>query len=156
MSHADTLLLPRIGLGFLLAYLLGFERNLRGAAAGDRTFALVGAACAAITAVTHVNSPQAVAGVVTGVGFIGGGVVFHGAGGLVRGITTAATIFAAAGIGVVVGYGHLALGAIVTLGVLLTLEVQHIPFLRWLDGRTYQSRFRPDQGMTDQEPDQRS
>ena len=156
MSHADVLLLPRIGLGFLLAYVLGFERNLRGAAAGDRTFALVGAATAAMTAVVHVSSPQAVAGVITGVGFIGGGVVFHGAGGLVRGITTAATIFAAAGVGVVVGYGHLLLGAVVAAGVLLTLEIQHIPFLRWLDGRTYAGRFAPDEMMIRPDGDQRS
>ncbi len=156
MSHADVLLLPRIGLGFLLAYVLGFERNLRGAAAGDRTFALVGAATAAMTAVVHVSSPQAVAGVITGVGFIGGGVVFHGAGGLVRGITTAATIFAAAGVGVVVGYGHLLLGAVVAAGVLLTLEIQHIPFLRWLDGRTYAGRFAPDEMMIQPDGDQRS
>jgi putative Mg2+ transporter-C (MgtC) family protein len=145
VSHADILLLPRIGVGFVLAYILGFERQIRGAPAGDRTFALVGTAATAITAVTHLNSPQAVAGVVTGIGFIGGGVLFHGQGAMVRGITTAATIFAAAGVGVVVGYGHLLLGTAVAAGVLLTLEIQHIPFLRWLDARSYKGRFVPDE-----------
>jgi putative Mg2+ transporter-C (MgtC) family protein len=154
VSHADILLLPRIGLGFLLAYVLGFERELRGSPAGDRTFSLVGAATAAITAVVHGNSPQAVAGVLTGVGFIGGGVVFHGTGGLVRGITTAATIYAAAGVGIVVGYGHLVLGTIVTAGLLLTLELQHIPFLKWLDAQNYRGRFEDDSAM--HEDDQRS
>lgn len=154
MSHADIQLLPRIGLGFLLAYILGFERELRGSPAGDRTFSLVGAAAAAITAVTHANSPQAVAGIITGVGFIGGGVVFHGSGGLIKGVTTAATIFATAGVGVVVGYGHLVLGAIVSAGLLLTLELQHIPYLNWLDAQHYRGRFEVDAALM--EPDQRN
>src|SRR5438128_5460126 len=100
MAHHDYALLARIALGFILAYLLGFEREIRGSPAGDRTFSLVGAASAAITAVAYRSSPQAVAGVVTGVGFIGAGVVFHSEGGAIKGITTAATIFAAAAIGV--------------------------------------------------------
>jgi len=84
--------LVRIAVGFALAYAFGIERQLRGAPAGARTFALVGASSAAITAVASGTSPQAVAGVVTGIGFIGGGVVFHGEGGLIRGVTTAASI----------------------------------------------------------------
>ena len=144
VSHADLALLARMVVGFGLAYLLGFERQLRGAAAGDRTFALVGAAAAAITAVAVKTSPQAIAGVVTGVGFIGGGLVFRGQMGAVRGITTAATIFATAGIGVVVGFGHLGLGVVATALLLLTLEIQHIPFLRWLDARHYADRFEND------------
>ena len=70
--------------------MVGFERSVRGSAAGDRTFAMVCAAAAAVTAVVARSSPQAVAGVITGVGFIGAGVVFHGEGGLITGITTAA------------------------------------------------------------------
>lgn len=144
MSHADLALLARMVVGFVLAYLLGFERQLRGAAAGDRTFAMVGAGAAAITAVSVKTSPQAIAGVVTGVGFIGGGLVFRGQMGAVRGITTAATIFATAGIGVVVGFGHLLLGVVATALLLLTLEIQHIPFLSWLDARRFADRFQND------------
>jgi putative Mg2+ transporter-C (MgtC) family protein len=147
VSHADVLLLPRIALGFVLAYILGFERQLRGAPAGDRTFALVGAAAAAITAVAHSNSPQTVAGVVTGIGFIGGGVVFHMQGGLIRGITTAASIFAIAAVGIVIGYGHLLLGTVVAGAVLLTLEIPHIRFLKWLDARNYEDKFAMDEAL---------
>jgi putative Mg2+ transporter-C (MgtC) family protein len=152
VSHADVLLLPRIGVGFVLAYIFGFERELRGAAAGNRTFALVGAAAAAITAVAAPTSPQAIAGVVTGIGFIGGGVMFRAEGGLIRGITTAAAIFASAAIGIVVGYGHILLGSLTAAGLLLTLELQHIPFLRWLDARNYRDRFQLDRDMRDDEP----
>jgi putative Mg2+ transporter-C (MgtC) family protein len=149
----DASLMARIGEGFALAYLFGFERQLRGAPAGDRTFALVGASAAAITSVVAPSSPQAVAGVVTGIGFIGGGVVFHVRGANPRGITTAATIFASAAIGIVVGYGHLWLAAATTALLLLTLELQHIPFLRWLDARNYNNRFRNDrEAMSMEEP----
>ena len=144
MSHADLLLLPRIAVGFVLAYIFGFERELRGSAAGDRTFALVGASAAAITSVAARTSPQAIAGVVTGIGFIGAGVMFRGDSGLIRGITTAATIFASAAIGIVVGYGHILLGTLTAAGLLLTLELQHIPFLRWFDASNYRDRFQLD------------
>src|SRR2546421_9234832 len=81
---------------FGLSFAIGFEREIRGAPAGDRTFALVGTGAAAITAVAHVSSPQAIAGVITGIGFIGGGLVFRGDEGMLKGMTSAATIFAVA------------------------------------------------------------
>jgi putative Mg2+ transporter-C (MgtC) family protein len=141
-SDAEVAL--RILVGFALAFAVGFERELRGSSAGDRTFSLVGGAAAAITAVTFPLSPQAVAGVVTGVGFIGAGVVFHGEGGLVKGVTTATAVFAVAGTGIVVGSGHLALGVLTTALVLLVLELRNIPGVRRLDARRYQTRVRDD------------
>lgn len=144
MSSADLALLARIAVGFALAYLLGYERQLRGSPAGNRTFALIGAASAAITAVSVSRSPQTIAGVVTGLGFIGAGVVFHRDGGPVTGVTTAATIFATAAVGIVVGFGHLQLGAITAGGIMLTLELPHIPGLRRLDANAIAGRFADD------------
>jgi putative Mg2+ transporter-C (MgtC) family protein len=144
MLHGDLGLLGRILLGFALAYAFGFERQIRGSPAGDRTFALVGAAATAITAVAGSSSPQTVAGVVTGIGFIGGGVVFHGEGGLVRGLTSAAAIFGVAAIGIVVGYGHIVLGVITATVLLFSLEVPHHRYLRWLNARNYSHRFEDD------------
>src|SRR5207248_1789400 len=57
-----------IALAFALSFVIGFEREIRGAPAGDRTYALVGTGAAAITTVTVVSSPQAIAGIVTGIG----------------------------------------------------------------------------------------
>ena len=89
------------------------------------------------------TSPQAIAGILTGIGFIGAGVVFvHGA--TIRGLTSAATVFAVAGIGIVLGYGHLYLGLFVAAGFLFMLELQHIPGLRFLDASTYAARFAND------------
>ena len=93
MTHADILLLWRILAAAGLAFALGFERELRGAPAGDRTYALIGTASAAVTAVTIHSSPQTVAGLITGIGFVGGAFVFRSESGELRGITSAATMF---------------------------------------------------------------
>ena len=143
MSHSELVLLGRVAVGFGLSFLFGFERQLRGSPAGDRTFALVGATATAVTAVAGIRSPQAIAGIVTGLGFIGAGVVFHQRG-LVKGLTTAAALFAVAGMGIVIGYGHLWLGVMMAAILLFTLELQHIPFLKFLDAQTYAGRFRDD------------
>ena len=141
MTHEDLVLLGRVGLAFLLCYAVGFERALRGASAGDRTFSLVGTAAAAMTAVTLGPAPQAIGGVVTGVGFIGAGLVLRGGMGMVRGMTSAAAIFAATGIGVVAGTGHYWLALFVALLTLLDLELRHMPVLNRLEAHRYANRM---------------
>ena len=141
---SELALLARIGVGFALAFVIGFERELRGSPAGDRTFALVGGAAAAMSATVANSSPQALAGVITGIGFIGAGVVVQYRDAFIRGITTASAIFATACIGVVVGTGHLGLGAAATFLIVVVLELRNIPVLHRLDARRYQGRFRDD------------
>jgi putative Mg2+ transporter-C (MgtC) family protein len=141
---SDWALLARIGVGFALAFVVGFERGIRGSPAGDRTFALIGASTAAVTAAVYKTSPQAVAGVITGIGFIGAGVVFHTENSFVRGITTASAMFATAAIGVVVGTGRLMVGTVTAVGVLLLLELRNIPGVQRLDARRFQESFRDD------------
>ena len=89
-----------------LTYALGFERALRGATAGDRVFALIGAGSGVVGIIALHGAPNALAGAITGVGFIGGGLVFRraaGRGEVVVGLNTAAAIFAAAAIGAAAG-----------------------------------------------------
>jgi putative Mg2+ transporter-C (MgtC) family protein len=141
--HTDLHLLARVALACAMAFAFGFERQLRGSPAGNRTFALIGGTAAAVTAVAGKTSPQAVAGILTGIGFIGAGMVFvHGV--TIRGLTTAATVFAVAGIGIVFGYGHLYLGLFVAVIFMFLLELQHIPGLRSLDASHIASRFAND------------
>jgi putative Mg2+ transporter-C (MgtC) family protein len=141
--HTDIHLLVRVALGCAVAFAFGFERQLRGSPAGNRTFALIGGTAAAVTAVAGTSSPQAVAGILTGIGFIGAGLVFvHGV--TIRGLTSASTVFAVAGIGIVFGYGHLYLGLFVALVFMFLLELQHIPGLRALDASTIAARFAND------------
>ena len=115
MSHQDLVLFGRVGLAFILCFAVGFERELRGSPAGDRTFSLVGTAAAAVSAVTVGPAPQAIGGVITGVGFIGAGFVLRSQHGMIRGMTSAAALFAATGVGVVAGTGHPWLAVFVSL-----------------------------------------
>jgi putative Mg2+ transporter-C (MgtC) family protein len=130
-----------------LTYLLGFERDLRGAAAGDRVFALIGAGSGLIGIIASHGAPNALAGAITGIGFIGGGLVFRQTTAkieVITGITTAAAIFAAAAIGAAAGEGRLLLATVGTALALLVLEIRHISWLSWLDGKHWASRFAAD------------
>jgi putative Mg2+ transporter-C (MgtC) family protein len=142
---SDWDLVARVAVGFVLAFAIGFERELRGSPAGDRTFGLIGASIAGMTAVLWREAPQAVAGAITGLGFIGAGVVLHGENQFVRGVTTAAAIFATAAMTVVAGTGHLLLATLMTGLILLALELRDLPVLRFADARRYQPRFRNDE-----------
>ena len=144
MTATDVDLVYRVLVGLALAFAVGFERELRGSPAGDRTFSLIGTASAAIAAVAGVTSPQALAGIITGVGFIGGGLILKGRDDTVHGVTTAATVFAVAGVGLVVGMGHLVVGTLVGLTTILILELKYLPGLRVLDAGRYSHRFRSD------------
>jgi putative Mg2+ transporter-C (MgtC) family protein len=65
------------------------------------------------------------AGIVVGVGFIGAGVILHREGGGVAGLTTAATIWAVAGIGLAAGAGLYIVSAVATVIILGVLFIPH-------------------------------
>ena len=140
----------RMALALALTYAIGFERELRGAAAGDRTFALVGMGSAVVGYLALNHAPNALAGVVTGVGFLGAGVIIHGGAqgdSMIRGVTTAATIYLAAAVGAAAGQGELLLATVTTVAAIFLLELRHATVLRWLDGRRWAQRFRDDEDM---------
>jgi putative Mg2+ transporter-C (MgtC) family protein len=106
-----------------LSSLIGFERQWRNRLAGLRTNTLValGAASFVIYAALLPNedSPTRVAAqVVSGIGFLGAGLIFR-EGLSVRGLNTAATIWCSAAVGVLAGAGFLAYAAIATIFVLV-------------------------------------
>ena len=143
-STSTAGLLVRVVVAFALTYVLGYERELRGSPAGDRTFSLIGTASAVLGNLAGVGSPNAIAGAVTGIGFIGGGIVVRRAvrtGEIISGITTAASIFATAAIGAAAGAGLLAVAALATGLVLVALEGPHLPLLRLVDARRWSPRF---------------
>jgi putative Mg2+ transporter-C (MgtC) family protein len=149
-SASTAALLIRVAVAFALTFALGYERELRGSPAGDRTFSLIGTASAVLGNLAGAGSPNAIAGAVTGIGFIGGGIVFRRTirtGELISGITTAAAVFATAAIGAAAGAGLLAVAALATALVLFTLEGPHIPFLKLLDARRRSPHFRADSDM---------
>ena len=71
MHISELELVTRVLVGWGLTFVLGFERAVRGAPAGDRTFSLIGAGTALIGALS-LSSPAVLGGAVTGIGFIGG------------------------------------------------------------------------------------
>lgn len=115
-------------LSALLSGLIGLEREWRNKAAGFRTHVLVGMGTTLLTVLsTHgfpAGDPSRIAAqVVTGIGFIGAGVILH-RGYLVRGLTTASTLWMTMAIGMAVGVGWVAIALIATafaLGALLLL-----------------------------------
>ena len=141
-TRFDLALLVRIAVAVALAFPIGWEREFRGSEAGDRTFMLVSLGAAAFTAVGVENFPataeKIMAGVVTGVGFLGGGMILKD-GGNVRGLTTAAAIWATSAVGMLAGIGELLIAGLVTVLVILILELQFLALIGRLDAR----RWRP-------------
>src|SRR5438477_13065058 len=106
----------RLLVAFVLTFTLGFEREIRGSAAGDRTFSLIGVGTAVIGVLAQ-GAPTLMSGAVTGVGFIGAGLLFRQSEqtlGVVHGVTTAASVLAAAAIGACAGEGRLSLAVLAT------------------------------------------
>jgi putative Mg2+ transporter-C (MgtC) family protein len=127
----------RLGLAVLLGGLIGFERERRGRPAGLRTMILVclGTTLAMLVSErlssvpddqgTRADPTRIAAGIVTGIGFLGGGVILK-LGDVIRGVTTAASIWFVAALGIAIGDRQyvLALTAtILALGVLTVLRV---------------------------------
>ncbi|SFP48275.1 putative Mg2+ transporter-C (MgtC) family protein [Mesorhizobium sp. NFR06] len=135
-------LVGRLLLTLVAGFLIGLNREARGHSAGLRTTILVGlAACVAMVQANMLLDASGKApdsfvrmdvmrfalGVLTGVGFIGGGAILR-RGDLVTGVTTAATMWIMTMIGLAFGGGQFGLGVIATILTLVTLQA-----LKWVD-----------------------
>jgi putative Mg2+ transporter-C (MgtC) family protein len=124
----------RLTAALLIGAGLGLNRELHGKAAGLRTHALVGLGAAAATMVA-IGSPgssmvgdsgtvgRVVQGILTGIGFLGAGVILRDPSGHIQGLTTAATIWICAVLGIVCGVGDWRV-----LGIALGLTVLVLVF----------------------------
>lgn len=129
----------RLSVAFILGAIIGFDRTYRAKDAGYRTHILVSIGSALIMIIsqygfedlvgidtTRYDPARIAAQVVSGIGFIGAGTIIlqkH----IVRGLTTAAGLWATAGIGLAVGCGMYALGIVTAILTLLGLEL--FPFI---------------------------
>src|SRR5690606_409285 len=148
MNHVNAHyleILVHLGSAWLAGSLIGLERSFRGRPAGFRTHALVSLASALLMLITAypqdwlpaemrsagVNTildPQRMAqGIMTGIGFLGAGVIFK-EGLTVRGLTTAASIWITAALGILYGVGYYLPAILGTVAVLGTLQV-----FRWIE-----------------------
>ncbi|MGE0228277.1 MAG: MgtC/SapB family protein [Dehalococcoidia bacterium] len=124
MTYGDQFeMVGRLLLAVLLGAAIGIEREYRGHEAGVRTSALVcgGAALFGETSVLYGDSRVA-AGVVQGIGFLGAGLIFQ-RGHDVRGVTTAATVWVLAGIGLAVAENMWLTAVLITAMVVVLLEL---------------------------------
>lgn len=120
-------------LAALLGSIIGWERDRAGKSVGPRTMALVGLSAAAVVSigefmneVSDFGDPtRALHAVITGIGFLGAGLIFRNSERGPQGMTTAATVFATATMGVSVGlrFPIAALG--LTLIILVVLRSTH-------------------------------
>jgi len=98
LPFSEWELLGRMALATGLGYAIGFEREWRGKPAGERTFALIALGAAGFTAIGveafPASAEKVIAGVVTGVGFLGAGLIFREATGGILGLTTASAAWA--------------------------------------------------------------
>jgi putative Mg2+ transporter-C (MgtC) family protein len=122
--------LGRLGLAALLGALLGIEREWHNRAAGLRTNTLIALGSAVFTLISimmvardgHGDATRIPAQVVTGIGFLGGGAILRTRGG-VQGLTTAATVWVNAAVGMAAGAGLFVLAISSTLTALVVLTV---------------------------------
>jgi putative Mg2+ transporter-C (MgtC) family protein len=134
MDTFDTI--SKLLIAVLIGGIIGAEREYHNKSAGLRTLMLI---CLGSTLFTMFsmeigkeNSPDRIAGgIVAGIGFVGAGVIFRGGTGI-NGVTTAATIWVTAALGMGVGAGHQyvsLIGCIVLVGILQAFTVIE----NWID-----------------------
>jgi putative Mg2+ transporter-C (MgtC) family protein len=166
VSGEDFEMLARLLAALGAGALIGYERSYHGRPAGFRTHALVCTASSLLmlvtvyeahwmrqaTAIVQIDPTRMAQGIMTGIGFLGAGVIIK-EGLSVRGLTTAASIWITAAIGILAGIGFyfpLVVSVVLTLGVL--------SFFRWIEARMpsqayfhFAVRFSRDSSMTERQ-----
>lgn len=133
--QTEITLLPRLLVALVLGVLIGLDREIDGNAAGIRTYAAVCHGAALITIInSHIDvadQTRIVANIVSGIGFLGAGIIFRdSAKNLISGLTTAGTIWATAAVGIAIGFGMYPIGSITALLLILLLVSHHFPLLK--------------------------
>jgi putative Mg2+ transporter-C (MgtC) family protein len=140
----------QLGLSFAIGCAIGLEREYRSKAAGLRTMIMI---CFGSTIFTQISismsdmAPERIASnIITGIGFLGAGVIFKD-GLSINGITTATTIWIAAALGMAVGAGEYfvaLIGSVVVLIVLSVLENFQKLIVRAHQARSYKITYKGD------------
>ena len=136
----DAQIISRLVLSFFLSGLIGFERQAHRREAGLRTHILVclGSCLIMLTSLyvfdiyiarVPLDPTRIAAGVITGIGFLGAGTIIRDREGI-KGLTTAASLWLVAGIGLAVGCGFYKAGVYTTVLALIVLLV--LRYLEWM------------------------
>jgi putative Mg2+ transporter-C (MgtC) family protein len=126
-------LVLRLLMAAVLGSIIGFQRERAKKPAGLRTLSLISLGAALFTVISMygfdggADISRVAANIVTGVGFIGAGVIFHiGRGDILVGLTTAASVWVVAAIGMAAGAGMYMLSAVVAVITVIVLAVPKI------------------------------
>ena len=138
----DYEILARFLLAALWGGIVGAERQYRSKSAGFRTMIMISMGACFFTMMSMwigvANNPDRIASnIVTGIGFLGAGVIFRGDN-RVNGITTAATIWAVAAVGMGIGAGYYFASACASVLILIVLAV--LPFIENVIDKLNQSK----------------
>ena len=129
----------RSGLAALIGLAIGWERRASGAPVRARILALVAMTTAAVTAISLQMSlsdlSRILAGLLSGVGFIGAGLLMGNDKGEVRGLTTAAALWATTGVSIAIGLGFIVLGLLLALLVYVVISWDDWPLFTQLRQR---------------------
>ncbi|MBS3105834.1 MgtC/SapB family protein [Candidatus Woesearchaeota archaeon] len=130
-----TELLLRLILAVVAGGLIGLEREVVHKPAGIRTHMLVCLGSALFVLVTIETLPneaaRIIAGIATGIGFLGAGTIFRSKS-EVHGLTTAASIWAVSGVGIAIGLGYYLMTVIAVVLVLIVLQLNKSDFFKKL------------------------
>jgi putative Mg2+ transporter-C (MgtC) family protein len=130
LNPSATVFWQHLGTAFLCGAAIGLERQLRGKVSGVRTSTLICVGTSLFVALGAVMAPErgdptrVVGQVVTGIGFLGAGVILS-RDGKILGVTTAAVIWVLAALGALIGAGYLQaafVGTLVTILILVGVE----------------------------------
>lgn len=125
----DLEIIMRVFISCLLGGMIGWERERQGISAGIRTYSAIslGACVFGILSQLGTDPSRIAAQIVTGIGFLGGGLIFR-EGNHVAGLTTAATLWSISAVGLAIAFGFYLVG---TLTAILIFLLLHLPRLRW-------------------------
>ena len=140
-------LILRILIAGLLGGLIGFEREIRAKEAGVRTHFIVALGSALFMIISQFafsgrfDAARVAAQVVSGIGFIGAGVIIFQKN-VVRGVTTAAGLWVAAAVGLACGAGMYSVAVAASLLTILCLETMH-QIIRWFGEKNHTLNLSP-------------
>lgn len=136
--NTELILVTRTLIASLIGAVIGFERELHGREAGIRTYAAVALGSCTFGLISQHVGPvidtRIAANIVTGIGFIGAGIIFK-EGNRVSGLTSAATIWSTAAMALSISFGMYLLGIVTGVIIFIILALHDFPFWKRLKGK---------------------
>ncbi|CAA2142420.1 MgtC/SapB family protein [Hyphomicrobium sp. ghe19] len=137
LTGLEVVFAIKLALCLALGIIIGVERELRNKPAGISTHCFVMAGACLFTFISTVadpNSPARIAAqVVSGVGFLGAGMILKSENNSIRNLTTAAAIWFAAAIGMAIGIGWYAIAVIASIYAVIVPRIPHVK--KWRDSQ---------------------